>query len=94
MREQKHQLTIKTGVFIIHKVYEIQENRKLASLLLMDLKKVFNYVSQTKLVQRIVNLGINNNLMGWTLSFLKNMSVELVIDKFINLNQKIESEIP
>ena len=41
----------------------------------------------------MANLGIDNNLIGWTQSFLIRRLVELVIDRFINSKQKIETGI-
>lgn len=60
----------------------------------MDEKGAFDYVSQAKLVQRIRDLGIDDDLIGWTKSFLTDRSVELVIDRFTNPRQKVESGIP
>ena len=60
----------------------------------MDIKRAFDYVSQAKLVQKMNGLGIDDNLIGWTQSFLTDRSVELVIDRFTNPKQKVESKIP
>ena len=38
-------------------------------------------------------LGIDDDLIGWTQSFLTDRSVELVIDGFTNSRQKVESGI-
>ena len=40
------------------------------------------------------DLGIDDDLIGWTKSFLTDRSVELVIDGFTNPRQKVESGIP
>ena len=42
----------------------------------------------------MADLGIDNDLIGWTQSYLTDRSVELVIDGFTNPRQKIESGIP
>lgn len=42
----------------------------------------------------MADLGIDDNLIGWTQSFLTDRSVELVIDGFTNPRQKVESGIP
>lgn len=42
----------------------------------------------------MANLGINNNLIGWTQLFLSNRLIELVIGRFTNPKQKVEIEIP
>lgn len=48
----------------------------------MDGKETFEYVSQVKLMQRMCDLSINKNLIGWTQSFLTARLVEFVIDGF------------
>lgn len=60
----------------------------------MDVKGVFDYVSQANLVQRIKNLSINDDLIGRTKSFLTDRLVKLIVDGFINPQQKVESGIP
>ena len=59
----------------------------------MDIKGAFDYVSQAKLVQWMKDLGIDNDLIGWTKSFLTDRSVELVIDGYTNSKQRVESGI-
>ena len=37
------------------------------------------------------DLGIDNDLIGWTKSFLTDKSVKLVINRYTNSRQKVES---
>ena len=76
---------------MIHKVRKTWEDKRIARTLLMDVKGAFDYVSRAKLVQRMNELGIDNDLIGWIQSFLTDRSVELVIDGFTNSSQKVES---
>lgn len=39
-------------------------------------------------------LGINNNLIGWTQIFLTDRLVQFVIDGFIKLREKVKLGIP
>lgn len=41
----------------------------------------------------MAELGINDNLIGWTKLFLINRKLELVIDRYTNLKQKVETGI-
>lgn len=41
----------------------------------------------------MAELGINDNLIGWTKLFLINRELELVIDRYTNLKQKVEMRI-
>lgn len=42
----------------------------------------------------MADLGINNDLIGWTKLFSSDKLVELVINGFINLKRKVETGIP
>ena len=60
----------------------------------MDIKGDFDHVSRSQLFTRIINLGIDGNLMMWTKSFLTNKKVQLVIDGHNNKEREIETGIP
>ena len=94
MGGRKNRSAIDTVALVIHKVYKTWEAKQIAGTLLMDVKGAFDHVSQAKLAQRMANLGIDNDLIGWTQSFLIGRSVELVIDGFTNPRQKVETGIP
>ena len=94
MGERKHRSAIDAAALMIDKLHKVWEDRQIAGALLMDVKGAFDYVSRAKLVQRMKDLGIDDDLIGWTKSFLTNRSVELVIDGFTNPRQKVESGIP
>ena len=44
--------------------------------------------------KRMADLGIDDDLIGWTQSFLTDRWVELVIDGYINSKHKVETGIP
>ena len=94
MGGRKHRSAIDAAAVMIHKVHGIWKDKQIAGALLMDVKGAFDYVSRTKLVQRMRDLGIDDDLIGWTKSFLTDRSVELVIDGFTNPRQEVESGIP
>ena len=86
--------SIDAAALVINKVYKTWEAKQVAGALLMDVKGAFDHVSRAKLAQRMADLGIDNDLIGWTQSFLTGRSVELVIDGFTNPKQKVETGIP
>ena len=94
MGGRKHRSAIDAAALMIHKVQKIWEDKQIAGALLMDIKGAFDYVSRAKLVQRMKDLSIDNDLIGWTKSFLTDRSVELVIDGYTNSRQRVESGIP
>ena len=50
----------------------------------MDVKGAFDHVSGKKLAERMTDLGIDGDLVGWTQSFMADRRVELMIDGHIN----------
>ena len=80
MGARKQQSAIDAAAILVQQVHEIWENKKIAGALLIDVKGAFNHVSQAKLAQRMSELGIENDLIGWIQSFLTDRWVELVID--------------
>ena len=60
----------------------------------MDVKGAFDHVFQAELAQRMSELWIDDDLIGWTQSFLTDRWVELVIDGYINPKHKVETGIP
>ncbi len=59
----------------------------------MDVKGTFDHVCRAELAQRMPELGIDDDLIGWTQSFLTDRWVELVIDGYINPKHKMETGI-
>lgn len=94
MGERKNRSVIDAAALIIHMVYEIWESKQVAGTLLMDVKGAFDHVSRAKLAQTMADLGIDNDLIGWTQSFLTDRSVELVIDGFTSPRQRVKTRIP
>ena len=60
----------------------------------MDVKRAFDHVSRAQLAQRMADLGIDDDLIGWTQSFLTDRWVELMIDGYVNPKHKVETGIP
>ena len=60
----------------------------------MDVKGAFDHDSRAQLAQRMADLGLDDDLIGWTKSFLTDRLVELVVDGYVNAKQKVETGIP
>lgn len=79
---------------MIYRVHEAGKSKQVVGALLMNVKDAFDHVFWAKLAQQMVDLGIDNDPIGWTQSFLTDRLVELVIDGFTNPKQKVETGIP
>lgn len=75
---------------MIYRIHQVLENKQVLSILFMDKKSAFVYVFWAKFIEQIAKLDIENDRISWTKSFLTNRSVKLVIDRYINLRQKVE----
>ena len=60
----------------------------------MNMKGAFDHVSRRQLLTRMIELGIDGDLVTWTGSFLTNRKVQLVIDGHDNKEKEIETGIP
>ena len=65
-----------------------------AAVLFMDVKGAFDHVSGKKLAERMTDLGLDGDLVGWTQSFIVDKKVELIIDGHINLEMAVNTGIP
>lgn len=70
MGARKHRSAIEATAMLIQKVKESWERREIAGALLMDVKGAFDHVSRAHLAQKIADLGINDDFIGWKKSFL------------------------
>ena len=78
-------------------VYTVQEKwqeKKLAAALFIDVKEAFDHVSKDQLPTRMIELGIDSDLVTWIGFFLTNRKIQLVIDKYDNKERNIETGIP
>ena len=60
----------------------------------MDVKRAFDHVSKEQLLTRMVELGIDGDLVIWTGSFLTDRKVQLVIDGHNNKEREIVTGNP
>ncbi len=79
---------------LIHRVQESWAEKKLVAALFMDVKGAFDHVSRTRLIEKMMELGIDGDLIHWTQSFLTDRTVQLVIDGHDNRESRIETGIP
>lgn len=91
---RKRRSAIDAAAILIQQVDSSWEKKKIAGVLLMDVKGAFDHVSRAEMAKRMVELGVDNDLIGWTQCFLTNRWVKLVIDGYANFKHKMEAGIP
>ena len=94
MGARKERSAIDAVAVLIHKIQEIWASKKLAGALFMDIKGAFDHVSKAQLLKRMIELGIDGDLVAWTSSFLTDRKIQLVIDGHENVEREIETRIP
>lgn len=94
MGARKSRCAIDAAAIMVNNVHKIWGEKKITASLLMDVKGAFNYVSRVKLARQMRQLRIDNDLIGWTQSFLTDRRVEIVIDGHINPEKVVETGIP
>ena len=67
--------------------------KKITDALFIDVKEAFDYISRIQLLKRMIDLGIDGDLVAWTKSFLTNQRVQLVINRYDNKEREIETGI-
>ena len=60
----------------------------------MDMKGVFDHISQARLIAKIIELEIDDDLVRWTQLFLTDQTFQLVIDGHDNRERRIITRIP
>lgn len=79
MGAQKKRSAIDAVSVLVHTVQESWEEEKLAGALFMDVKGAFDHVSRSQLLKRMVELGIDGDLVAWTRSFLTGRKIRLLL---------------
>ena len=80
MGGRKERSAVDAVTVLVHTVQERWEDKKLAAVLFMDVKGAFDHVSKAQLIARMIELGIDGDLLSWTNSFLTDRKIQLVID--------------
>lgn len=91
MGARKEKSAIDAIAILIHTVQEEWSEKKLAGALFMDVKGAFDHVSRSQHLKRMIELGIDGDLVAWTRSFLTDRKIQLVIDGHENKEREIET---
>lgn len=57
-------------VSLVHKVEKLWVDKKLVTILFIAIKEAFDHISRTIFVERMIGLGVDDDLIQWTKSFL------------------------
>lgn len=94
MGARKERYAIDAVAVIVHQVEQAWAEKELAAALFMDVKGAFDHVAKNQLIARMLELGIDGDLVRWTSSFLTNRKLQLTIDGHTNQDRIIDTGIP
>ena len=94
MGGRKKRSAIDAVATIVYIVQEKWEEKKLATVLFIDVKGAFDHISKGQLLSRMIELGIDGDFVTWTDLFLTDRKIQLVIDGHNNKERKIQTGIP
>ena len=68
--------------------------KKVAEALFMDVKSAFNNVCKAHLGKRMETLGIESDLIRWTMSFMSDRQVKIVLDGEVGEASPVDTGVP
>ena len=93
MSVRKKRCAINVVTAMLHKIQEIWSRKRFAETFFMNVKEVFDHVNSDKLICRMQEMKIDDDLINWIRFFLTDRRVELVIDECINSKKAMNTEI-
>jgi len=79
---------------LISDAHQAWNRKRIRGALLMDVKSAFNNVGRGHLVDRMVQLGVQNHLVRWTESFMSQRKVRLVLNGQEGEAHEVDTGIP
>ena len=93
LRTQKQRCAINAVAALVHKMQKCWEKKKLAAALFLDVKRAFNHISKNRLIERMIDMGVDRDLIKWTRSLLTDQKVQLVLNRHDNQERSINTGI-
>ena len=93
MSVRKKRCAINVVTAMLHKIQEIWSRKRFAETFFMNVKEVFDHVNSDKLICRMQEMKIDDDLIDWIRSFLTDRRVKLVINECINSKKAMNIEI-
>ena len=76
---RKRRSCIDAVAIMMNRTQQVWEQKKIAGVLFMDVKSAFNNVDKTFLGKQMEELGLEADLIRWTMSFMSDRRVKLVL---------------
>src|SRR6266498_1994429 len=77
-------------MILIHNIQLAKQDKKVTSVLFIDVKGVFNYVSANQLIKIYIDLGLPKSLYSWINFFLIDRKIQLAFNNGTNIETDIQ----
>jgi len=91
---RKRRSCVDTVTILMNRTQKAWAGKKVAGALFMDVKSAFNNVDKTILGQRMEVLGLEADLIRWTMSFMSDRRVKLVLDGETGEDYPVDTGVP
>jgi Reverse transcriptase (RNA-dependent DNA polymerase) len=91
---RKRRSCIDAVAVLMNRTQKAWEGRNVAGALFMDVKSAFNNVDKTLLGKRTEELGVEADLIRWTMSFMSDRRVRLVLDGEVGEPNPVDTGVP
>jgi len=91
---RKRRATVDAVAVLMNRTQQAWKRKKVAGALLMDVQSAFNNTSKRLLAARMEALGVEADLVRWTLSFMTERRVRLVLDGKEGEAHEVQTDIP
>jgi hypothetical protein len=91
---RKRRSCVDAVAILINRTQEAWGQKKIAGALFMDVKSAFNNVDKTFLGRRMEELGLQADLIRWTMSFMTDRRVRLVLDGEVGEPRAVDTGVP
>jgi len=91
---RKRRSAVDAVAVLMNRTQQAWQGKRVAGALMMDVKSAFNNVSKPVLNRRLLELGIEPDLVRWTDSFMSDRKVRLVLEGKEGEEYKVETGVP
>jgi len=88
---QKRWLCVDTVAILMNHTQKAWSERKVTSTLFMDVKSAFNNVNKALLGKRMEELGLEEDLICWTMSFISDRRIKLVLEGEVGESNAVDT---
>jgi len=91
---RKRRSCVDAVAILMNRTQKAWAARRVAGALFMDVKSAFNNVNKTFLGKRMEKLGVKADLIRWTMSFMSDRQVKLILDGETSEPYPVDTGVP